>query len=103
RVGGGMPNVVTHRVSLMVLQAGAVSITATDEATRRAAEELRAAGVQALDELRDLVGILRTEPEDDQAPSVSGLAELVAESTAVGIPAELVQEGDPELASPLLP
>jgi signal transduction histidine kinase len=102
RLAGEMHDVVTHRVSLMVLQAGALGITATDEATRQAAEELRAAGVQALDELRDLVGILRTEPEDDQAPSISGLAELVAESTAVGTPAELVQEGDPALASPVV-
>jgi signal transduction histidine kinase len=102
RLAGEMHDVVTHRVSLMVLQAGALGITATDEATRQAAEELRAAGVQALDELRDLVGILRTAPEDDQAPSLSGLAELVAESTAVGTPAELVQEGDPALASPVV-
>jgi signal transduction histidine kinase len=102
RLAGEMHDVVTHRVSLMVLQAGALGITATDEATRQAAEELRAAGVQALDELRDLVGILRTAPEDDDAPSTSGLAELVAESTAVGTPAELVQEGDPALASPVV-
>ncbi len=68
RLAGEMHDVVTHRVSLMVLQAGALGVTATDEATRRAAEELRAAGCQALDELRDLVGILRTEPEGDQAP-----------------------------------
>jgi signal transduction histidine kinase len=102
RLAGEMHDVVTHRVSLMVLQAGALGITATDEATRQAAEELRAAGVQALDELRDLVGILRTAPEDDQAPSISGLAELVAESTAVGTPAELAQEGDPALASPVV-
>ena len=97
-----MHDVVTHRVSLMVLQAGALGITATDEATRHAAEELRAAGVQALDELRDLVGILRTAPEEGQAPSIRGLAELVAESAAVGTPAELVQEGDPALASPVV-
>jgi signal transduction histidine kinase len=102
RLAGEMHDVVTHRVSLMVLQAGALGITATDEATRRAADELRAAGVQALDELRDLVGILRTAPEDDQAPPISGLADLVAESTAVGTPAELVQEGDPALASPVV-
>jgi len=102
RLAGEMHDVVTHQVSLMVLQAGALGVTAADEATRQAAEELRAAGVQALDELRDLVGILRTAPEGDQAPSVSGLAELVAESTAVGTPAELVQEGDPALASPLV-
>lgn len=102
RLAGEMHDVVTHRVSLMVLQAGALGITATDEPTRQAAEELRAAGVQALDELRDLVGILRTVPEDDQAPSASGLAELVAESTGVGTPAELVEDGDPRLASPVV-
>jgi signal transduction histidine kinase len=102
RLAGEMHDVVTHRVSLMVLQAGALGITATDEVTRQAAEELRAAGVQALDELRDLVGILRTEPEDEQAPATSGLAELVAESTAVGTPAELIEQGDPALASPVV-
>jgi signal transduction histidine kinase len=97
-----MHDVVTHRVSLMVLQAGALGITATDEATRQAAEELRTAGCQALDELRDLVGILRTEPDGDQTPSASGLPALVAESTSVGTPAELVAEGDPALASPVV-
>jgi signal transduction histidine kinase len=102
RLAGEMHDVVTHRVSLMVLQAGVLGITAADAATRQAAEELRAAGVQALDELRDLVGILRTEPEDDRAPATSGLAGLVAESTAVGTPAELVEQGDPALASPVV-
>ena len=102
RLAGEMHDVVTHRVSLMVLQAGALSITATDEATRQAAEELRAAGCQALDELRDLVGILRTEPDSDPTPSTSGLPALVAESTAAGTPAELAEEGDPALASPVV-
>jgi signal transduction histidine kinase len=110
RLAGEMHDVVTHRVSLMVLQAGALRVTATDEATRQAAEELRAAGCRALDELRDLVGILRTTPDadgrdgppDDVRPSAPGLAELVAESTAAGLPAELVEEGDPRLASPVV-
>ncbi|HYK33645.1 MAG TPA: histidine kinase [Streptosporangiaceae bacterium] len=102
RLAGEMHDVVTHRVSLMVLQAGALGITAPDEATRQAAEDLRAAGVQALDELRDLVGILRTLPEGDQAPSTSALAELIAESTSIGTPAEFVEDGDPRLASPVV-
>ena len=102
RLAGEMHDVVTHRVSLMVLQAGALGITATDEATRRAAEELRAAGCQALEELRDLVGILRAAPDGDQMPAISGLPALIAESTAVGTPAELVQDGDPALASPVV-
>lgn len=102
RLAGEMHDVVTHRVSLMVLQAGALSVTAPDEATRQAAEELRAAGCQALDELRDLVGILRTEPDSDQTPGISGLSALIAESTAAGTPAELAEDGDPALASPVV-
>jgi signal transduction histidine kinase len=103
RIAGEMHDVVTHRVSLMVLQAGALSITAADQATKKAAEELRAAGCQALDELRDLVGILRTEPEGaDPTPSVSGLAALISESAAVGTSAELVEDGDRSLASPVV-
>ncbi|HEU5388410.1 MAG TPA: histidine kinase [Streptosporangiaceae bacterium] len=102
RLAGEMHDVVTHRVSLMVLQAGALSVTATDEAARQAAEELRAAGCQALDELRDLVGILRTESGSDQTPTVSGLPALIAESAAAGTPAELAEDGDPALASPVV-
>ncbi len=102
RLAGEMHDVVSHRVSLMVLQAGALQMTATDEATRQAAEELRASGCQALDELRDLVGILRTAPEDDQTPAAPGLAPLIAESTSVGTPAELIEDGDPALASPVI-
>ncbi len=102
RLAGEMHDIVTHRVSLMVLQAGALGITAKDEATRQAAEELRAAGCQALDELRDLVGILRTEPAGDQTPSTPGLPALIAESTAADTPAELAEDGDPALASPVV-
>jgi signal transduction histidine kinase len=107
RLAGEMHDVVTHRVSLMVLQAGALRVTAPDEPTRRAAEELRAAGCRALDELRDLVGILRTTPDGDQAPeeaypSTAELAALAADSTAVGLPTELVEDGDPRLASPVV-
>ncbi|MFF0204275.1 sensor histidine kinase [Streptomyces sp. NPDC005017] len=102
RLAGEMHDVVTHRVSLMVLQAGALKVTAPDDTTRQAAEDLRAAGCQALEELRDLVGILRTAPDGDGTPSVAGFADLVAESVAVGIPTELVQEGDPALASPVV-
>ncbi|HEV8165784.1 MAG TPA: histidine kinase [Actinomycetota bacterium] len=107
RLAGEMHDVVTHRLSLMVLQAGALRVTAPDEPTRKAAEELRAAGCRALDELRDLVGILRTAPDGDQAPeeahpSTAELAALVADSTAVGQPTELLEDGDPRLASPVV-
>ena len=102
RLAGEMHDVVTHRVSLMVLQAGALRMTAPDEATRQAAEELRTAGCQALDELRDLVGILRTGPEEDEPVATPDFAALIAESTAVGTPAELIVDGDTGLASPIV-
>jgi signal transduction histidine kinase len=107
RLASEMHDVVTHRVSLMVLQAGALRMTAPDQATRQAAEELRLAGCRALDELRDLVGILRTQPDGDRPheeslPPGHALAALAAESNAVGVPTELVEDGDPALASPVV-
>lgn len=111
RLAGEMHDVVTHRVSLMVLQAGALGVTARDEATRAAAEDLRAAGCQALDELRDLVGVLQGKPgeaEDDGAVGAGGsvatldLSNLVAESEAVGAAVELVEEGNAARLSPVV-
>jgi signal transduction histidine kinase len=105
RIAAEMHDVVTHRLSLMVLSAGALRVRATDEETRQAAEEFRAAGCQALDELRDLVGILRTDPDDDsgrQELTLPDIAALAAESRSVGIPTELVEEGDPTRASPVV-
>lgn len=109
RLAAEMHDVVTHRVSLIVLQAGALRITASDEHTRRAAEELRAAGCQALDELRDLVGVLRADPAEDpdaedgsERASLADLAGLVAASGAAGMPVELVESGDRRPVSPVV-
>ncbi|WP_282798385.1 histidine kinase, partial [Streptomyces sp. CC224B] len=78
RLAGEMHDVVTHRVSLMVLQAGALRVVATDERVRAEAEGLRAAGCQALEELRDLVGVLRS-PE-----SAAGVVGGVGDGGGVG-------------------
>ena len=101
RLAAEMHDVVTHRVNLMVLQAGALRVTASDEVVRKAAEELRAAGCQALTELRDLVGVLRSGRTTGVRQVVPGaLADLVAESTAVGLPVTLTECGDPAPMSP---
>ncbi|MGW0522951.1 sensor histidine kinase [Crossiella sp. NPDC003009] len=111
RLAGEMHDVLTHRVSLMVLQAGALRMTAPDEATRQAAEDLRAAGCHALDELRDLVGVLRTLPAKSangeaavEAPATAlpDLSALVAETVSVGIGVDLVQDGSPVHTSPVV-
>lgn len=62
-------------------------VTAADEPTRRAADELRSAGCQALEELRDVIGMLRqpaglTGALDCPPPPLAALhfSDLIAES-----------------------
>jgi len=99
RLAAEMHDVVTHRVSLMVLQAGAIEVTATDPGTRRAAAGLRDAGMQALDELRELVGVFGGE-RTGESPSVgppaprADLLELVDASVAAGVDVRLECGGD---------
>jgi signal transduction histidine kinase len=105
RFAAELHDIVSHRVSLMVLQAGTLSMTTGEEAVRVAAEGMRLAGCQALEELRDLVGLLRTasdgtvdgmdpvEAISDQAPAPA-IGPLLAESESVGVPVELTEEGD---------
>ncbi len=103
KLASEMHDVVTHRVSLMVLQAGALGVTAQDAATRRAAEELRAGGCQALDELRDFLGVLRSgeqRPDVVAESALPDLSELVAESESVGVPVRLTELGESTAVSP---
>lgn len=106
RLAVEMHDVVTHRISLMVLQAGALGVASEDPAVRRSAEELRSGGAEALAELRDLVGVLRrgeeVEPGRSDGPPerVPDLAELISQSEAIGVPVEFVVEGDPDLVTP---
>ncbi|WP_229679792.1 sensor histidine kinase [Saccharopolyspora thermophila] len=105
RLAAEMHDVVTHRVSLMVLQAGALGVAANDPEIRRAAEELRTSGCQALEELRDLVGVLRRGTADEEARAeaplteVPDLTDLIGQSEAVGVPVDFAVEGDPAQVS----
>jgi signal transduction histidine kinase len=103
RLAGELHDSVAHRVSLMVLQAGALRLTSTDQTARDAAEHLRATGCQALEELSELLGVLRRPETSPTSPGSGtgveagavGLAELVAESEGVGLPVVLEEDGDP--------
>jgi signal transduction histidine kinase len=106
RLAEEMHDVVTHRLSLMVLHAGALGTSSTEPAVRTAADEIRQAGAQALAELRDLVGVLReagearaTRPDGPTAPDP---ATLVAEARAVGERVSYTADGDPERISPTI-
>ncbi|HST84227.1 MAG TPA: histidine kinase [Kineosporiaceae bacterium] len=112
RVAAEMHDVVTHRVSLMVLQAGALRVSSANEEVRLAAEELRMTGCRALEELRDLIGLLHgtavgvvddLSPEALGAPTaVPNLAALVDESRSVGVRVELLEEGSPAVLAPII-
>ncbi|MER6901990.1 histidine kinase dimerization/phosphoacceptor domain-containing protein, partial [Amycolatopsis sp. NPDC000740] len=81
RLASEMHDVVTHRLSLMVLHAGALGVTSPDPAVKSAAEDIRREGAHALDELRDLVGVLRNgtgiEPPVPNPPLPGEVADLV--------------------------
>jgi signal transduction histidine kinase len=94
RIAREMHDAVGHRVSLMVLQAGAIEMAAADrERVEQLACHVQLAGRQALDELRQAVGVLRA-GEDDGAPltpqpGLDDLERLVKECRAAGMAVEL--------------
>lgn len=98
RLASELHDVVTHRLNLMVLHAGALRMAAKDDQVRDASEELRAAGRQALTEMRDLIGILRS-GRTARIPDVlpDRLSSLVADS---GLEITLVEHGNADIISP---
>jgi signal transduction histidine kinase len=79
-----MHDVVSHQVSLIAVQAGALQVTSTDPAAAETARTIRTLSVRTLDELREMVGVLRpsTGPAVELAPQpgIGDLEALVAGS-----------------------
>jgi len=90
-----MHDVLAHRLSLLATYAGALEYRpdAPPEQLARAAGVVRAGVHQALDELREVIGVLR---DDDPAavarpqPGLSDLKELVEETRDAGTPVDLI-------------
>jgi signal transduction histidine kinase len=103
RLAAEMHDVITHRVSLMVLQAGALQVSTSDDIVRQQADELRRSGQQALGELRELLSMIRqgvpTEPRHRAEPVLLDLTDLVAASRGVGIAVEYIADGGPLMMS----
>ncbi len=90
RIAREMHDVVAHRVTAVALQAGALSLRAPDEKTEQAAETIRATSASALDELRDILRVLRDDAvEVPGAGVLASLEDLVEEVTATGARVEL--------------
>ncbi len=105
RIAGELHDVVTHNVSVMVVQAGAARLavaSSPDEAT----EALRAvenSGRTAIAELRNLLGVL-SPPGDHAAlrpqPGLGELDELISRVATAGLSVDLHIEGTPQPLPP---
>jgi signal transduction histidine kinase len=98
RLAREMHDVVSHQVTLIAMQAGALVVSAPDEDSRLAANTIRQLSKRTLDELRDLVGVLRSgSVDDDVHPGLEELGQLLRNSE---VPVELA---DKEVPDPLPP
>ncbi len=96
RIAREMHDAVGHRVSLMVLQAGAIEVAAADrQRVEQLAAHVQSAGRQALEELRQMVGVLRADEGAPLAPQpgLESLDALVEQSRAAGMHVELRAPG----------
>jgi signal transduction histidine kinase len=130
RIAREMHDVVAHRVSLMVVHAAALQAVARkdpEKAVKNAAL-VGDMGRQALTELREMLGVLRSGGEgrresaasvplvavgvaaaaaasraaDDEGPCLAEIEELVGQSAAAGMVVALSVEGDARSYAPLV-
>jgi len=105
RIARELHDVVAHNVSMMVVQAGAAERVLDGEQphVRAALTAIANTGRETVDEMRTLLGVLRTN-EDGLAlspqPGLADLEQLVANVREAGLPVEVCIEGTP---SPLPP
>ncbi|GAA4251320.1 sensor histidine kinase [Dactylosporangium darangshiense] len=105
RIAREMHDVLAHRISLISLHAGALEIRG-DLSRAQVAEAgatIRASAHQAMEELREILGVLRTSADDDLRPrqDLADLDELVGEARGAGMAVELDNRvADPAALAP---
>jgi signal transduction histidine kinase len=91
RIAREMHDVLAHRISLLSMHAGALEFRpdAPPEEIERAAGVIRASAHQALEDLRETIGLLRGEPDGEAPPppqpTLAALPALLDESRAAGM------------------
>ncbi|WSN61999.1 histidine kinase [Streptomyces sp. NBC_01362] len=102
RIAQDMHDVLGHDLSLIALSAGALKLApGLDEAHRAAAGEIRARAAASVERLGEVIGLLREEAgEEAPQPSGTGIARLVEEAAAAGLPVVLRAEGEADGISP---
>ncbi|MEC3981942.1 sensor histidine kinase [Amycolatopsis sp. H20-H5] len=95
RLAREMHDVVSHQITLIAMQAGALQVQTTDARTQQTAQVIRQLSTKTLEELRSLVSVLRSGPGDDARHGLDELDQLVRTSavpvhlTVERIPADL--------------
>ena len=91
RIAREMHDVLAHRISLLSMHAGALEFRpdAPPEEVARAAGVVRASARQALEDLREVIGVLRDHPDGAAStrpqPTLGDLPALVEESRVAGV------------------
>lgn len=102
RIAREMHDVLAHRISLVSMHAGALeySRSAGPEEVAMAAGVIRDNAHRALEDLREVIGVLRDGSADDgdgtaaarPQPTLADLDALVEQTRAAGVPVELVRD-----------
>ena len=108
RIAREMHDVLGHRISLVALHAGGLEMRPDlpPQQVRQTAELLRTAAVQALEELRAVIGVLRDDNGGTEAPmapqpGLSDIPGLVDETRRTGADIDLTIAVTDPLPSPL--
>ncbi|GAA2071678.1 histidine kinase [Streptomyces albiaxialis] len=100
-----MHDVLAHRLSLLSVHAGALEFNPSGDPVqvRRTAGVIRESAHQALEDLREIIGVLRSPEETDRPqPVLADLEHLVAESRDGGLRVTVREEvADAEAAPPV--
>lgn len=90
KIAREMHDVVSHEVTLIAMQANALECARTPEAVQRATESIQLLSTRTIEELRSLLGVLRTST-DDALPS-PGLDQLGGLVRNIEVPVRLKVE-----------
>jgi signal transduction histidine kinase len=100
RIARELHDLVAHRVSMITVQAGAAQTVAASDPARavRAMGAIETAGREALQELRQILGVLRADEEEAELVPAHGTGDLpglVSDIRAAGVDVRLVADGLP--------